>query len=769
MSQSRHLAAIMFTDIVGYTALMGKDSHKALELVRHSKEIQKPLVEKHNGKWLKEMGDGALAQFNTALDSINCALEIQRTSRADFAGDLRIGIHLGDITLENDDVFGDGVNVAARLESIADPGGIYISESIEKAIQGQTDVQTQYLGEVQLKNVAYKVRTYSVQGVGLPIPQIKEDKELSGHLWAEVQRRGMVRAAISYLVIALLLILIWDKLPSWGLILPHWWFQALLTVLGIGFPIALLLAWYFERSPKGFVKTTSKESWQNPFRAEKRKPLTGKYSVVVLTLVIIILYFLPNQKGLIVDSKKAIDKSIAVIPFDDISPKGDQKWFSEGVTSAILKNLTLIKDLKVKSKTSVIPYRGSNKTVPQIASELGVSYILEGEIQLVDDSVRITAQLIDAISDTHIWSENYDRPFNGIFSLQSSIAKNVAEVLEAEINPEVTSKIDKHPTNSAEAYALYLRAVHYEDAEEIFSLLDQAIAIDSSYADAYALKGLTWLWYLGGLWGSGNNSVQTVISNSSRLLLEALELDPHNALAHFALGAIQLWYFWNFEEAEREWSKAKDLDPETPYLYGNYCELLIATGRFYEALNLAQEAFDKELISEPLLIPFIFAGRKEVADSLLDTQLDMSTHLQDLHPETVAIQALFYLERFEEAIRFSERITSDGTSLKDVNSRLLAVMAMSYHSVGEPNKMNEIIKILEDRSNASLVGVSPAYHLALIYSHKGDTEKAFEWLENAYRTHEIEMYHLKTDPPFESLHEDPRWNEMLEKVGVPNY
>jgi class 3 adenylate cyclase len=153
---------------------MGKDSKKALELVRISKEIQKPLVEKHHGQWLKEMGDGALAKFATALDAFDCAVEIQELARAKFDGKLRIGIHSGDITLENDDVYGDGVNVASRLESIADPGGIYISESIEKAIQGQTNVQAKYLGEIKLKNVAYGVRTYAVQGVGLPIPESLE-------------------------------------------------------------------------------------------------------------------------------------------------------------------------------------------------------------------------------------------------------------------------------------------------------------------------------------------------------------------------------------------------------------------------------------------------------------------------------------------------------------------------------------------------------------------------------------------------------------------
>ena len=177
MSQSRQLAAIMFTDIVGYTALMGEDSaNRALQLLQKSKEIQKPLVEKYHGQWLKEMGDGVLAKFSTATDAVACALEIQRISRADFEATYRIGIHLGDITFDDDDVYGDGVNVASRLEAIADAGGIYISESIEKAIRGQMKIELKFLGEKQLKNVDYGVRTYAVQGVGLPIPGSEQQK-----------------------------------------------------------------------------------------------------------------------------------------------------------------------------------------------------------------------------------------------------------------------------------------------------------------------------------------------------------------------------------------------------------------------------------------------------------------------------------------------------------------------------------------------------------------------------------------------------------------
>ena len=164
---ARQLAAILFSDIVGYTALMGNDSVKALELVRVSKEIQKPLVEKHNGHWLKEMGDGAMAQFGSALDAVNCAIEIQKAARADLDAKLRIGIHLGDITIENKDIYGDGVNVASRLETICDPGGIYISQSVFRAIKGH-GIETIDLGNHQLKNVEDAVQVFTIQGVGLP-------------------------------------------------------------------------------------------------------------------------------------------------------------------------------------------------------------------------------------------------------------------------------------------------------------------------------------------------------------------------------------------------------------------------------------------------------------------------------------------------------------------------------------------------------------------------------------------------------------------------
>ena len=191
-SSARKLAAIMFTDIVGYTALMGRDTQKALDVLRTNRDIQKPLIEKYRGKWLKEMGDGILAQFDSAIDSVLCALEIQRSARIKLDGKIRIGIHLGDVTVEGEDVFGDGVNIASRLQSIADPGGVYVSESIHHAIRGSADIRSQFLGEVQLKNVDYLVKTYYLEGEGLPKPSKKRKKELERKLKQEEKRQRKI-------------------------------------------------------------------------------------------------------------------------------------------------------------------------------------------------------------------------------------------------------------------------------------------------------------------------------------------------------------------------------------------------------------------------------------------------------------------------------------------------------------------------------------------------------------------------------------------------
>ena len=207
--QKRRLAAIMFTDIVGYTSLMGRDAEKGLELLRRNREIQIPSIRKHGGKWLKEMGDGTLAQFDSAIDSVLCALEIEKMARTKLGAKLRIGIHLGDVTLENEDVFGDGVNIASRLQSIADPGGVYISESIYEAIRARKDIRCEMLGDIRLKNVDHPVKTYFLRGKGLPVPSARKKNELTGLPPKPLLKQIWFYVAVLLVLISVTLTAVW--------------------------------------------------------------------------------------------------------------------------------------------------------------------------------------------------------------------------------------------------------------------------------------------------------------------------------------------------------------------------------------------------------------------------------------------------------------------------------------------------------------------------------------------------------------------------------
>ncbi|MBT8204917.1 MAG: adenylate/guanylate cyclase domain-containing protein [Eudoraea sp.] len=211
MPTEKKLAAIMFTDIVGYTALMGSDEDKAFEVLRKSRDIHLKSIEQFNGTLIKEMGDGMLAQFDTAIDSVLCAIQIQRLSGGQFKEKIRIGIHLGDITFDYNDIFGDGVNIASRLQSVADPGGIYISESIQKSIRANRGIRTKFLGQVKLKNVGFPVHTYCILEDGLPVPSAAKIKELKGEKFF----RRLTRSYYPYIILLLLVLLFvsspWSK------------------------------------------------------------------------------------------------------------------------------------------------------------------------------------------------------------------------------------------------------------------------------------------------------------------------------------------------------------------------------------------------------------------------------------------------------------------------------------------------------------------------------------------------------------------------------
>ncbi len=416
MSQSRQLAAIMFTDIAGYTALMGADEKKAFELLRKNREIQKPLIKQYNGTWIKELGDGVLASFNTVTDAVMCAGAIHHACIGIDGLRLRIGIHLGEVVFENHDVFGDGVNIASRLQALAPIGGTYVSEAIYKNVSNKKEILTEFIREETLKNVSESVRIYELKLIGT----LSYDAEIAQHLKKENIRKSNTKQKILFASLAL-------------------------------FVLAAALSWYF------------------------------------------IVY---QEQGTSSDFD-APEKSIAVLPFVNMSSDPQQEYFSDGLSEELINMFTKLPGLKVIGRTSSFAFKGKNEDLITIGQKLGVAYLLEGSVRKSGNTIRITAQLIKASDGTHLWSETFDRVMNDIFKVQSEISRMIAQKFEIEISPEANAKINETPTDNVEAYEQFQKGYYFmykkyfnthlnEDFEKAKKFFEKAIELDPNYAEAYA-------------------------------------------------------------------------------------------------------------------------------------------------------------------------------------------------------------------------------------------------------------------------------------------
>lgn len=463
MSSMRQLAAIMFTDIVGYTALMGRDEQRAFDILQKNRQLQKPLIEQHGGKWIKELGDGVLASFSTISDAVQAAIKIQEACNQTKEFCLRIGIHQGEVVFDQEDIFGDAVNIASRIQALAPAGGIWISEAVFNNISNKKSFPTKFIEEVVLKNVKEPVRIYEVQ----------------------LEHSGT------------------------------------------------------ENISKLLPATSAKPRKRKHYG--KKIPATVAASLVLVMVAslgyFLYAYFQDEQKS------TGVKKSIAVLYFDNMSGDPEQEYFSDGITEEIITHLASIKDLRVISRTSVLSYKGKPHHVKKIAKELNVATLLEGSVRKSGNTLRITAQLINAKTDEHIWSETFNKPLNSIFEVQSEIARTIAQKLKAEINPEAVALINHQPTSSLAAYDAFQKGKFFyykkygntgrsEDFEKAKNFLERAIQLDSSYADAYA--GLSDLYD-----EFRNRNLQTfpkrLLDLKTSLARKAFQLNPNSAFVNYVL------------------------------------------------------------------------------------------------------------------------------------------------------------------------------------------------------------------------------------------
>jgi TolB-like protein len=577
--------------------------------------------------------------------------------------------------------------------------------------------------------------------------------------------RNVLRASLVYILTAVII----GKALATGSDLLHLkenTIHLITLFLIVLFPIAILTAWFYERSPRGFIRTGSVASLRNPYADQQKKPFTSNILITLLIATIAALFLLfPGFSG-----KKSVppnEKSIAVLPFVDLSPGHDKEYFSDGMMEEILNNLYKIGDLKVTSRTSSMQYKGEiKKSAKEIAVELGVANILEGSVRLDKKTVRITVQLIRADTDEHLWSEDYDRDFSDIFSIQSDVAREVAGALKARISPEALRIIDIKPTSNSEAYELFLKGnkLSYYTAKEnseAIALYRKAIELDPGFSSAYEELGFRFI--VGATYLSTSQGTDPVKSwQTARPFMEkALEINPDNAQAHQYMAWALLWYEWNFGAAEKQYKEVKRIFPNY-----SWTDFEVATGHFEAAYEGAVEGVETDSknanLWQGIIISSYFAGKDP--ESIIKKALRTRNMKDNIYVRSEAARVYMYLKEYERAISIAKQLIKDFPEVE--SPRLAAIEAISYLKTTRPDETNRILEELKKKSNETPSG-SPSFYTAMIYAVMGNKDLAFEWLEKAYKTHEVEMYWLKVEPPFEPIRSDPRYQTIIDKAGFP--
>jgi len=665
MSQSRKLAAIMFTDIVGYTALMGNDEQKAFELLKKNRELQKPIIEQFNGRWIKELGDGVMASFNTVSDAVNAAIKIQEACNAAKDFQLRIGIHLGEVVFENDDVFGDGVNIASRIQTIANPGSIYVSESVHNNVSNKKDFQTKFIKEEKLKNVKEAMRIYQVIAEGIVV------------------------------------------VPSTTIV----------------------------------------------------QKIKTKKSVLLFFATVVILstagYFIKD----IFTTQRSNQKSIAVLPFTDLSEEQNQEYFSDGMMVDIINRLSKIEDLQVISRTSCMKYKGTKITLKEIANELGVSNLLEGSIQKLGNRIRISVTLTNGKNSKNLWAEEYDRDLTDIFAVQSDVSKRIAEILKTKLTQQEKLMLLKTDTKNPEAYKFYLKGRFFWDirSRESFDSAEvnflHAVQLDPQYALAYSGLADCYIFNKKGL------SQLDATPIAKAYATKALSLDSTLAEAWTTIAFIKLGFDFDWKGAKLDFEKAIQLNPNYAVARQFYGGMLVWQGEKNSGLLELKRAIELDPLS--LAIHWFLALNYYFAHDYNNSLLEFQKTLTINPKYELALRGIgdtyLAMGNYNKAIDQLEQLSAIPNVADRTN--LLLDISYAYALSGNMVKATQV----KDQAMENKLLISN-YYLAKICVAEKKYEEAINNLSKAYSLKEFSVRFMKVDPAFYPIRNDNRFKLILKKI-----
>jgi len=675
MTQARQLAAIMFTDIVGYTAMMQANEQKAVAVIKHYNSTLEKLVSQYNGQVLNYYGDGSLCIFPSATDAANCSLVLQKELKSNPGVPLRIGLHIGEVFFENEKALGDGVNVASRVQSLGQENAILVSAEFYDKIKNNSSFSAVSLGQFEFKNVTKPLEVFALSNEGLFVPQ---RSKMEGKLKKKSGKRRIITAT-----------------------------SLIILFCAAGF---LIYKTFFA----GRVDSVSN------------------------------------------------DQSIAVLPFVDMSPAKDQEYFSDGMSEELLNLLSKIPGLKVISRTSSFSFKGKNEDVRNIGEALGVENILEGSIRKSGNTIRITAQLIEARKGTHLWSETYDREMKDVFALQDEISKMIVDILKIELTGKQATRVARGFTKNTEAYEDYLKGRYHwnmrtdDGIKKAIGYFEDAIKKDSNYAAAYSGLADTYLT----LYDYDLMSLDESTSKAKEAAQKALKINPMLAEAHNSLAHINL-HEWKWENAEKGFQHAIELDPAYVLAHHWYALCLTAIGKSNEAVNEMKKARELDPLSTrinaDLGMAYLAAGR-------YDEAIGQEQKTLELNPKSgtaVWIRGMAYQQKkmFGEAIKDFQH----ALELSPGDPNYLAALGHVYASSGNTSAARNVLDTMFVVNKKE--HVSP-FFFALVFAGLNDKEKALEWLEKSYEEKSGSVRYLKMEPRLQNLRNEPRYSALMKKIGL---
>jgi TolB-like protein len=390
----------------------------------------------------------------------------------------------------------------------------------------------------------------------------KRNRVKIDNFFAELKRRNVYKVAVAYAIVGWLLVQIATQVFPF-LEIPNWIVRLVIVLVAAGFPIALVIAWAFELTPEGIKRT---EDVDLAASARQPRKYTWIFVVIVGAALSVGLFFIGRYTGRTTTSAAGTElpaKSIAVLPFESLSEDKSNAYFAEGVQDEILTRLAKVADLKVISRTSTQHFKSAPDNLPQIAKQLGVTNILEGSVQKANDQVRVNVQLINALTDAHLWAETYDRKLTDIFAVESDIAKTIAETLQAKLTGSEKTAMSKKPTANPEAYELYLKGRFFwnkrtaADLRKSIEYFNQAIAKDPGYAQAYAALAQSWKLLPAFNGGAPNDCFPQAEAAAKK----ALALDDTSSTAHAALASLKGLNGFDYPGAIAEYERTLQLNP----------------------------------------------------------------------------------------------------------------------------------------------------------------------------------------------------------------